>query len=260
MRLVGLTGGIASGKSTVARMLVDLGARLVDADRLARQVVEPDKPAWSEIVAHYGEQVLNPDRSLNREQLGEIIFHNPEERRRLNRITHPRIGIEMRELIERHRREGAELVVIDAALLLESAATNWIRPVVVVTANEEVRLERIMRRDGLSREQAVARIQAQMSEAERIARADYVIDNSGTLEQLQEQVKKVWNRLLSAESDSGGRAHAGSGRGLGMMAERRKGERRKAERRSGPDRRKKARGTPERRQGERRQGERRKKA
>jgi dephospho-CoA kinase len=201
MRVVGLTGGIASGKSMVARMFVELGARLVDADLLARQVVEPGKPAWGEIADHFGEGVLNPDRTLNREKLGEIIFRDPDERQVLNAITHPRIGAEMLDLIQRFQREGAAVVLIDAALLLESPATNWIRPVVVVTAEEEVRAERIMERDGLSREQALARIRSQMREDERKTRADYVIDNSGALEELKRRVEEVWIELLSSEAD-----------------------------------------------------------
>ena len=201
MRVVGLTGGIASGKSMVARMFVELGARLVDADLLARQVVEPGKPAWGAIADHFGEGVLNPDRTLNREKLAEVIFRDPDERRVLNAITHPRIGAEMLDLIQRFQREGAAVVLIDAALLLESPATNWIRPVVVVTAEEEVRAERIMERDGLSREQALARIRSQMREDERKTRADYVIDNSGTLEELKRRVEEVWIELLSSEAD-----------------------------------------------------------
>jgi dephospho-CoA kinase len=201
MRVVGLTGGIASGKSMVARMFVELGARLVDADLLARQVVEPGKPAWGAIADHFGEGVLNPDRTLNREKLGEIIFRDPDERQVLNAITHPRIGAEMLDLIQRFQREGAAVVLIDAALLLESPATNWIRPVVVVTAEEEVRAERIMERDGLSREQALARIRSQMREDERKTRADYVIDNSGALEELKRRVEEVWIELLSSEAD-----------------------------------------------------------
>src|SRR4030042_580012 len=201
MRGVGLTGGIASGKSTVARMFVELGARLVDADLLARQVVERDKPAWGEIADHFGEGVLNPDRTLNREKLAEIIFRDPDERRVLNDITHPRIGAEMLDLIQRFQREGAAVVLIDAALLLESPATNWIRPVVVVTAEEEVRAERIMERDGLSQEQALARIRSQMREDERKTRAGYVVAHSGSLEDLQDRVEEVWIELLSSEAD-----------------------------------------------------------
>lgn len=201
MRVVGLTGGIASGKSTVARMFVELGGRLVDADLLARQVVEPGRPAWGEVVDHFGEAVLNPDRTLNREKLAEIIFRDPGERQVLNGITHPRIGAEMLDQIQRFQREGAAVVLIDAALLLESPATNWIRPVVVVTADEAVRADRIMERDGLSREQALARIRSQMSEDERKALADFVLDNSGSLDDLQHRVEEVWIELLSTEAD-----------------------------------------------------------
>jgi len=201
MRVVGLTGGIASGKSTVAGMFVELGARLVDADLLARQVVLPGRPAWGEIVAHFGEAVLNPDRTLNREKLGEIIFHDPGQRQVLNGITHPRIGAEMLEQIQEHQREGAAIVLIDAALLLETPATSWIRPVVAVAAAEETQIQRLIQRDGLSREEANARIRAQWSDEERRARADYVIDNSGTLAELQRRVEEVWIELLSADAD-----------------------------------------------------------
>jgi len=201
MRVVGLTGGIASGKSTVARMFVELGARLVDADLIARQVVEPGRPAWADIVAHFGEGVLNPDRTLNRDQLGEIIFHDEKARQLLNGITHPRIGTEMLEQIQRHQRAGANVVLIDAALLLESPATSWIRPVVAVAADEAVKVQRIMERDGWSREQALARIRAQWSDEERKANADFVIDNSGSLEELQRRVEEVWVELLSSDAD-----------------------------------------------------------
>jgi dephospho-CoA kinase len=201
MRVVGLTGGIASGKSTVARMFVELGARLVDADLLARRVVEPEKPAWKEIVAHFGEGVLNPDRTLNREKLGEIVFRGEQERQLLNSLTHPRIGAEMLEQIQGYQREGANVVLIDAALLLESPATSWIRPVVVVVADEEIKVKRIMARDGLSRDQALARLRAQWSDEERRAKADWAIDNSGTLQELQRRVEEVWTELLSTDAD-----------------------------------------------------------
>ena len=197
MLVAGLTGGIASGKSTVAGIFVELGARLVDADLIARQVVEPGRPAWTDIAARFGESVLNPDRSLNREKLGEIVFHNEPERQWLMDVTHPRIGAEMLEQIQRHHREGAKVVLIDAALLLESPATKWIRPVVVVVADEEVQTARILARDGLSRDQALARIRSQWSNEKRKLEADYVIDNSGTLEELRKQVEKVWQDLLS---------------------------------------------------------------
>jgi len=201
MRVVGLTGGIASGKSTVARIFVELGARLVDADLLARRVVEPGQPAWTDIVAHFGEGVLNPDRTLNRERLGEIIFRGERERQLLNEITHPRIGAEMLKLIQGFQRENAKVVLFDAALLLESPATKWIRPVVVVVADEEVQVARILARDGLSRDQALARIRSQWSNEKRKLEADYVIDNSGTVAELRVQVEKVWQDLLSMDGE-----------------------------------------------------------
>ena len=261
MRVVGLTGGIASGKSTVAKLFVELGGRLVDADLLARSVVEPGQPAWGEIVDHFGDEVLNPDQSLNREKLAAVVFRDAEKRELLNRITHPRIGAEMLELIQRHQNEGAPVVFIDAALLLESPATAWIRPVVVVAADEEVRLERIMARDGLTRGQAEDRIRSQMSDAERRARADYLIENSGSREELRRRVEEVWAELSRPEAapaagDAGGEEPIKGEND--MTAERRQSERRGANRRSGTDRRKAGRAAPDRRGNDRRRGDRRK--
>ena len=195
MKLVGLTGGIATGKSTVAEMFVDLGARLIDADLLARDVVQPGKPAWHEIVQSFGPQVLNRDQTINREALAEIVFNEPPARQKLNSITHPRIGKELMERVSRYRKEGAEIVIFDAALLLETPAVNWIKPVVVVTADEETRIKRLKQRNGLTREQALSRIRAQWPDEKRAALADYVIDNSGTRDELRGKVEDTWHKL-----------------------------------------------------------------
>lgn len=196
MKIVGLTGGIGTGKSAAARMLVERGARLIDADALARVVVEPDRPAWQDIVREFGETLLNPDRTLNRERLAALVFADEKLRTRLNQITHPRIGEEMLRLIRQYQDQGARAVVIDAALLLESPATRWIKPVIVVMAQEEVKVERVCARDRASREDVLKRIRAQWSDEERAARADYVIENSGDLQSLEEQIEKVW-RLIT---------------------------------------------------------------
>ena len=128
MKIAGLTGGIGSGKSTVDRLLEARGARVVDADAVAREVVRPGLPAWREIVAAFGESVLNPDQTLNREALAAVVFNSPEKLAVLNRITHPRIIEEVMARMKAWQEEGVTLAVIDAALLVESPSTNWIRP------------------------------------------------------------------------------------------------------------------------------------
>ncbi|MFO8059002.1 MAG: dephospho-CoA kinase [bacterium] len=198
MKVVGLTGGIGSGKSTVAELLKERGARLIDADFLARQVVEPGRPAWNDIIEEFGSDIKAADDSIDRDKLGSVVFNNEDKRRRLNEITHPRIGEEMVRLLQKHREEGAPVSVIDAALLLESPATKWIKPVIVVTAPDEEKARRVALRDGLSGDDVMARIKSQWSDDERAALADFVIDNSGDLDYLREQVDEVWRKIAES--------------------------------------------------------------
>lgn len=196
MKIVGLTGGIGSGKTTVAGMLVERGARLIDADLLARVVVEPGRPAYNDIVEEFGEAALNPDKTINRERLGEIVFADREKRERLNKITHPRIGEELLKQIRKFQEEGAKVTIFDAALLLETPATSWIKPVIVVAAGDEVKIERILARDGLARGEVENRIKSQWSDEQRIEKADFVINNSGDLASLEGQVDEVWGKIM----------------------------------------------------------------
>lgn len=198
VKIVGLTGGIGSGKSTVARIMVELGARLVDADVLAREVVLPGRPAWKDIVAEFGPEVLNDDQTINRERLAALVFNDEARRQRLMDITHPRIGQEMLGLIKAANDEGVPVCVIDAALLLESPATRWIKPVIVVKADEDIRLERVCARDSCDSEEAGRRMRSQWSDEERARLADYVIDNSGDQATLEKQVHKVWKAIVKA--------------------------------------------------------------
>ena len=195
MKIVGLTGGIGAGKSTVARMLVEKGARLIDADVLARQVVEPEAPAWKDIVSEFGQGVLNPDRTLNREALAAVVFENEQKRQRINQITHPRIGRKMLEMIRGYKEQGASITIIDAALLLESSATRWIKPVIVVVADDEVKIKRVCERDGCTPKEVLKRIKSQWPDRERASLADYVIDNSGDYDSLHKQVDKLWENI-----------------------------------------------------------------
>lgn len=198
MKVIGLTGGVGCGKSVVASMFRELGASIIDADRVARLVVEPGQPAWKEIVKGFGKEVLNPDGTINRSQLGEIVFRNREKREELNRITHPRIIERIKELIEEHRKGGVEVVIVEAALIVEKGGMKpIISDLIVVTADEETQVRRLTQRVGLSREDALLRIKSQMPISEKIKHATYVIDNSGSVEETRERVKRVWEIISS---------------------------------------------------------------
>ena len=197
MKIAGLTGGIGSGKTTVAELFKELGAYVIDADELARRVVEPGKPAWEEIKKEFGEKVLNPDQTLNRQKLAEIVFSDPKAKARLEKITHPRIGEEIIKELKRAKELGAKLAIIDAPLLLESPLAKWVKPVIVVVADEKVRIERVCKRDGVSPEEVKARIKNQSPDAEKIKKADYVIENNSGLKELKEKVKELWKKLVS---------------------------------------------------------------
>lgn len=195
MKVIGLTGGIATGKSTVARMLLDLGAHVVDADAIARAVVEPERPAWREIVEEFGAEILAPDRSVDRKRLGEIVFGDTTRRRRLEEITHPRVAEEMQRRIRQGVEAGAALCVLDVPLLFESKMDAWLRPVVVVWAPPALQLQRILERDHLPREQALRRIASQMPIDEKRRRADFVLENTGSLAELRQRVEDLSEKL-----------------------------------------------------------------
>jgi len=202
--LVGLTGGIATGKTAVASMLSELGAPLVDFDVLARRVVEPDRPAWRDIVAYFGEQVLSDDRTLDRARLGEIVFADAEKRKRLESFTHPRISELFIAEVQRIREDDPEAVIqVAVPLLLEANMQFMFDHLVVVFAPEEVQVERLMRRDGISRSDAEARLRAQMPIADKLDYADSIVDNSGSLEDTRRQVEDLWARLQALRAERG---------------------------------------------------------
>jgi dephospho-CoA kinase len=197
--LVGLTGGIATGKSTVAAMFRALGCEVVDADQLAREVVEPGEPALDEIVAEFGPEVLRPDGRLDRKALGAVVFSDPARRRRLEAILHPRIRQRLAERLAALAAAGFRgLVVFDAALLVETGAAALMDRLVVVVADEATQLARLMARDGLSREEAQQRLRSQLPLADKVRHAHYVIDNSGDRAATAAQVREVY-RALRAE-------------------------------------------------------------
>lgn len=195
--IVGLTGGIATGKSTVTRMFRDLGVVVIDADVVAREVVEPGQPALTEIRDAFGDSVIAADGTLNRAALGAIVFEDDEARRRLGAITHPRIGMRMLQLANEAHEQGHDWVIYDAALLIENNIHTMLPGTIVVACSPENQLARLMTRDEFDAEEAIARIQSQLPLAEKVAVADWVIDNDGTREQTEEQVRELFAELQS---------------------------------------------------------------
>lgn len=196
MLIVGLTGGIASGKSLVSRVFRELGAHVIDADRIVHDLLSAGTEPWDEIRAYFGDGVLLPDGCIDRKKLGTIVFNDREKREWLNRCLHPRVFESFRTQV---RRIGAShpgaLVVLDAALLVETGFHRRMDRLVVVCADPDQQLRRLMARDGLSREQAEARIASQMPMAEKCAAADYVIDNRGAREDTERQAREVFSVL-----------------------------------------------------------------
>ena len=199
-KIVGLTGGIASGKSTVAGILRDLGASVVDADQVAREVVEPGTPALAEIAERWGEDVLDDDGNLDRNALGDIVFGDDEQRAALNAITHPRIAQASQQKLAALAARGVAAVVYEAALIVENGlhTGGWMDGLIVVSVSPEVQRERLMRRDQISAADAAARLAAQLPLADKIAAADYVIDNSGSMEETRVQVEATWSEIRAA--------------------------------------------------------------
>ena len=196
MILVGLTGGVATGKSTVAKMFEQCGAVVIDADQLARDVVEPGKPAWREIVQLFGKTVLNPDRSLNRQTLGAIVFRHPAKRQALETIVHPRVAREQVRLTREAARQDPQSVVIyDVPLLFEAGIDKRVDHTIVVTADRNTQIARLKKRNGLSRAEALRRIRSQMPLAKKARRADQVLNGTLPRPALRKQVGQLFKSL-----------------------------------------------------------------
>jgi dephospho-CoA kinase len=196
---VGLTGGIGAGKSEVARQLAELGAVVIDSDRIAREVVEPGTPGLTAVVAEFGPEVLAPDGTLDRPKLGRIVFGSPERLAALNAIVHPLVGARAAELTA---AAGPDAVLInDVPLLAENGLAKLYDLVVVVDASPSTQLDRLVRLRGMPEADARARMAAQASREERLAVADVVIDNDGPLEALAPQVRALWARLCAGAAD-----------------------------------------------------------
>lgn len=197
--IIGLTGSIGTGKSTIAKMFKQLNIPVVDADIIARQVVERGKPAYEAIVNAFGDEILQKDRSLDRKKLGAIVFQDEAKRKQLNEIVHPEIRKEMMKQQKEHVENGAVCVVLDIPLLYESKLTHLVEKVIVVSAAQDVQLNRIIARDHCTEEEALVRMNAQIPVSEKEKWADAVIDNNGTIEQSKEQlinILKEWHVLI----------------------------------------------------------------
>jgi len=200
--LLGVTGSIATGKSTVAAMLEELGARTIDFDVLSRVVVEPGKPAWKDIVAFFGEQILREDQTLDREKLREIVFKDMQKKKKLESFQHPRIGEEFTELVKQYAGDDPNAIIqVVVPLLIEVNMHPLFHNILMVYASEVAQKERLMKRDGSSEEMAMNMIRSQLSVEEKKGFCDLMIDNSGSLEETRRQVEKLWVKLKEIQSE-----------------------------------------------------------
>ncbi|MCX6011558.1 MAG: dephospho-CoA kinase [Chloroflexi bacterium] len=198
MKVIGLTGGIGSGKSTVSRFLEELGAVTIDADKVGHEAFKPGTETWREVVAAFGKEILNPDGEIDRQKLGKIVFSDSQTLARLNQIVHPRIYALVKAKIEDYRRRGVGVVVLEAPLLLEvgrPSLADEVDEVWVTVAPEAVVLKRLEKKTGLSQAQSRARIRSQLPSKERLKHADVVINTDCRLDELKAKVEKLWRRL-----------------------------------------------------------------
>jgi dephospho-CoA kinase len=195
---IGLTGGIASGKSTVTEMIRGLGIPVIDADQVARDVVKAGEEAYEQIIKTFGQDILQENGEIDRAKLGAIVFYNEQERKKLNAIVHPAVRRRMLAEKEAYVQKGAKTIVLDIPLLFESELTHLIDKIIVVYVDDDIQLERLMKRNGFSEEEALARIRSQMPLHEKVKKADAVINNNGTIEETKQQllqILKEWHAL-----------------------------------------------------------------
>lgn len=197
MLIVALTGGIASGKSVVAGILEELGCYIHHADEAAHQLMEPGKPAWKEIVSHFGKEILNEDRTINRSRLGKVIFSDEKERRFLNKVIHPRVLEKKKEIIKKIEDEGRHIIFIsEAALTIEAGFSDFFDKVIVVYCKKDVQIERIMKRDRITRAEAAKKLKSQMDPGKKLEYADYIINTSGPFKSTVEETERVYRSLI----------------------------------------------------------------
>jgi dephospho-CoA kinase len=206
--VLAVTGGIASGKSVVAEMLESLGAPVIDTDIIARWVVKPEKPAWKEIVAYFGDKIIEENRRLDRKKLSDIVFRDPVKRKKLESFTHPAIMEELaRQVNEIAKKDPEAIIQAVVPLLIEIKAQDHFHKVLVVHVPEEIQIERLVKRDGIAREEAANILKAQMPIDDKLAYADFVIHNENSLEETGRQVNALWEKLNEIQ-----KAHAGEGK------------------------------------------------
>ncbi len=197
MRVIGLTGGIGSGKSTVSQFLAELGAVIIDADKVGHEAFKPDTKLWRQVVTAFGGEILMPSGEIDRSKLGEMVFGNPELLSRLNQIMHPRMCDMVKAQIEDYRRQGAEVIVLEAPLLIEAGWTSLVDEVWVTIASKATVLRRLQERTGLSEKESSARIHSQLLSEERIRHAHVVINTDCSLDEVKAKVGELWRELHS---------------------------------------------------------------
>ena len=190
MLVLGLTGNIGCGKSSVSTIFMENNIKVVDADIVARQIFD-DKNLLNEVFSTYGESIKNQDGSLNRRALGNIVFNDDEKLILLNNLTHPKIKQKILSKVEEYKNQGEKIVVIDAALLIEDDYIPYIQKLILITCRKEIQINRIIARDNCTKEEAISRINSQMSQEEKVKFADYIIDNSNSFEELQKKVLEI---------------------------------------------------------------------
>jgi dephospho-CoA kinase len=195
MKVIGLTGGIGSGKSTVSQFLAELGAVIIDADEVGHEAFQPDTELWREVIAAFGTAILKPSGEIDRSKLGEIVFGNPELLSRLNQIMHPRIYDMVKAQIEDYRRQGVEVIVVEVPLLIEADWAPLVDEIWVTVASEATVLQRLKEKGRLSETQALARIRSQLPIVERVKHADVVIDTECSLDEVKARVEELWQEL-----------------------------------------------------------------
>ncbi len=196
MKILGLTGGIASGKSTVSQVFKELGAYIIDADKVAHEIVEPGNPAWRDVIKHFGDEIINPDSTINREKLGDMVFGNEELLDALNKITHPRVMERFKDELQCIRANNPDAIVImEVPLLYETHLERLCDLVIVVWLDRETQIKRLMLRDKISEEAAIKRIDSQMDLDEKAKLADYVIDNRKTIKETIKIATKYYNEI-----------------------------------------------------------------
>jgi dephospho-CoA kinase len=197
MLVIGLTGNFGTGKTTVSRMLAELGAIIIDADKLGHELLKPDTETYREILAAFGKSILKPNGEIDRKKLGKLVFADAAALNKLNQVMHPRICEIVKQKIEEYRQAGIRVVVLEAALLIEAdGLKHLVDQVWVTTAPEAAILRRLKSQRGLKEEQILARLQAQMSSEEKAKQADVVIDTDCSLDELRKRVTELWHNLL----------------------------------------------------------------